>query len=107
MTSIAIMGLGNFGTALAHNWLAAGLEVRGWTVEQEVHDSIRERGINEKYLNDVSLEGLSVSMDMAETARGADIVVLALPSGVVLGVAAALIHLPINEKPLPRLAAAE
>ncbi len=28
-------------------------------------------------------------------------------AGVVLGVAAALIHLPINEKPLPRLAAAE
>lgn len=86
MKSIAVMGLGNFGTALACNWLAEGLDVRGWTVEQEVYDSISATGINEKYLNDVSLEGLKVSMDIAETMAGADIVVLALPSGVVLKV---------------------
>lgn len=86
MKSIAVMGLGNFGTALACNWLSEGLDVRGWTVEQEVFESIRDTGINEKYLNDVSLEGLKVSMDIAETISGADIVVLALPSGVVLSV---------------------
>jgi len=86
MKSIAVMGLGNFGTALACNWLGEGLDVRGWTVEQEVYDSISASGINEKYLNDVSLEGLKVSMDIAETVNGADIVVLALPSGVVLKV---------------------
>ena len=86
MKTLAVMGLGNFGTALACNWLGAGLEVRGWTVEQEVYDSISATGINEKYLNDVSLKGLKVSMDIAETVKGADIVVLALPSGVVLSV---------------------
>ena len=36
MTDIAVLGLGNFGTALARNWLEAGHEVRGWTVEEEV-----------------------------------------------------------------------
>ena len=86
MKSIAVMGLGNFGTALARNWLGEGLDVRGWTVEQEVFDSISATGINEKYLNDVSLQGLKVSMDIKETVTGAEIVVLALPSGVVLQV---------------------
>ena len=80
------MGLGNFGTALACNWLSEGLEVRGWTVEQEVYDSIESTGVNEKYLDDVSLKGLICSMDIDETVSGADIVVLALPSGVVLSV---------------------
>ena len=86
MNSIAILGLGNFGTALARNWLGEGLDVRGWTVEQEVYDSIQATGINEKYLDDVSLEGLKVSMDISESVSGADIVVLALPSHVVLSV---------------------
>lgn len=86
MKTIAVMGLGNFGTALACNWVAEGLDVRGWTVEQEVYDSISATGVNEKYLNDVSLAGMKVSMDIAETMEGAEIVVLALPSGVVLSV---------------------
>lgn len=86
MKSIAVMGLGNFGTALACNWLSEGLEVRGWTVEQEVYDSIKSTGVNEKYLDDVSLKGLICSMDIDETVSGADVVVLALPSSVVLSV---------------------
>lgn len=86
MNKVAVLGLGNFGTALACNWLGAGLEVRGWTVEQEVYDSIVADGVNKKYLDDVSLKGLDVSMDIAETVAGAEIVVLALPSGVVLSV---------------------
>ena len=86
MKSIAVMGLGNFGTALARNWLAAGHDVRGWTVEEEVYESIRSSGVNEKYLNDVSLAGINVSMDIAGTMAGAEVIVLALPSGVVLDV---------------------
>ena len=80
------MGLGNFGTALARNWILAGHDVRGWTVEQEVYDSISSEGNNEKYLSDVSLLGMEVSMDPTEIISGAEIVVLALPSGVVLSV---------------------
>ena len=86
MKNVAVMGLGNFGTALACNWLAEGLNVSGWTVEQEVYDSIQATGINEKYLDDVSLDGLKVSMDIAQSVVGAEIVVLALPSHVVLSV---------------------
>ncbi len=90
---LAVLGLGNFGTALVHNWLNAGHEVSGWTVEQEVFDSITASGINEKYLPGVVLENLQVSMDLAESVVGCDIVVLALPSGVVLGVVDELVEL--------------
>ena len=86
MRHIAVLGLGNFGTALARNWLGAGHVVSGWTVEQEVFDSISETSINEKYLSGVPLTGLSVSMDIASTVADAEIVVQALPSGVVLQV---------------------
>ena len=83
---VAVLGLGNFGTALARNWGDAGLAVRGWTVEDEVFDSIQASGQNDKYLPGVQLQGLRASMDMAQTVAGAELVVLALPSGVVLGV---------------------
>lgn len=86
MNSIAVMGLGNFGTALARNWVGEGMNVRGWTVEQEVYDSIVATEINEKYLPGVELPGLRPSMDVAETVRDAELLVLALPSGVVLSV---------------------
>jgi len=86
MRRIAVLGLGNFGTALARNWLGAGHTVTGWTVEQEVFDSIQATTINEKYLPDVPLTGLVASMDIATATADAEIVVLALPSGVVLTV---------------------
>ena len=86
MKSIAVLGLGNFGTSLARNWIVAGHDVRGWTVEQEVFNSISASRVNKKYLRDVSLDGIRVSMDIAETIAGAEIVVLALPSGVILNV---------------------
>ena len=86
MKNVAVMGLGNFGTALACNWLAEGLNVNGWTVEEEVYDSIQATGVNEKYLDNVSLEGLKVSMDIAQSVVDAEIIVLALPSHVVLSV---------------------
>ena len=39
MNKIAVLGLGNFGTALARNWSQHGKPVEGWTVEQEVFDA--------------------------------------------------------------------
>ena len=86
MKKISVLGLGNFGTALARNWLEAGHSVAGWTVEEEVFESIRNNQINEKYLPGVVLAQLQVSMDIGQAVANADIVVLALPSGVVLEV---------------------
>lgn len=88
MISIAVLGLGNFGTALARVWSLHGNPVRGWTVEQEVFASIRETGVNAKYLPDVELPGAEVTMDLDAALDGAEAVVLALPSHVILEVVA-------------------
>lgn len=97
MVNIAVLGLGNFGTALARNWLERGYSVSGWTVEQEVFDSVTDHGVNEKYLPGVVLSGLRVSMAISDAVRDAEIVVLALPSGVVLSVFDELLpHLKSN-----------
>lgn len=85
-TRVAVLGLGNFGTALARNWVDEGLSVCGWTVEEEVYASISATQINEKYLPGVVMQGMTATMDIAQAVDGADIVVFALPSGVVLDV---------------------
>ena len=98
MSTIAVLGLGNFGTALARNWLEAGHTVSGWTVEEEVFCTITDNGVNEKYLPGVVLSGLSVSMDIGACIAPAEIIVLALPSGVVLEVVDQLVpHLRGDE----------
>ena len=86
MISIAVLGLGNFGTALARIWSLHGNRVCGWTVEEEVFASIRETGVNAKYLPDVVLPGAEVTMDLGVALDGAEVVVLALPSHVILEV---------------------
>ena len=93
MANISVLGLGNFGTALARVWLLAGHRVVGWTVEDEVYESIRSTGRNSKYLDGIDLAGMEVTKDLEPAMRGAELVVLALPSHVVLGVAAEVIPL--------------
>ena len=86
MISIAVLGLGNFGTALARIWALHGNRVFGWTVEEEVYSSIRASGVNSKYLPDVPLPGVEATMDLEVALHGAEAVVLALPSHVILEV---------------------
>ena len=86
MSMIAVLGLGNFGTALARNWLQAGHSVIGWTVEKEVFDSLSAMSVNTKYLPGVVMEGMQVTMSLADAVHEAEIIVLSLPSGVVLSV---------------------
>ena len=82
MNKIALIGLGNFGTALARNWIEHGLQVKGWTIEEEVYRSIKKTGVNEKYLPGISIKGLAVSMSLEETISDSNLIVLALPSSV-------------------------
>lgn len=86
MAHIAILGLGNWGTAVARLWLLDGHKVKGWTIEQEVYESITMDGINKKYLPDHSVEGLEATMRIDEALDGVEIVVLAIPSSVILDV---------------------
>jgi len=86
MNTIAILGLGNFGTALARVWSLHGHRVQGWTVEEDVYSSIRDTAINAKYLPGIKLPGAAVSMDLKTALDGAEVVVMALPSHVILDV---------------------
>jgi glycerol-3-phosphate dehydrogenase (NAD(P)+) len=86
MAHIAILGLGNWGTAIARMWLADNHHVKGWTVEQEVYESITMNSINSKYLPNHSLEGLEATMHIEEALDGIEIIVLAVPSSVILDV---------------------
>ena len=86
MAHIAILGLGNWGSAIARMWLADNHHVKGWTVEQEVYESITMDSVNTKYLPNHSLEGLEATMHIEEALDGIEIVVLAVPSSVILDV---------------------
>tara|TARA_B100000902_G_scaffold163520_1_gene158711 strand:- start:517 stop:1509 length:993 start_codon:yes stop_codon:yes gene_type:complete len=86
MSHIAILGLGNWGTALAKTWLDAKHEVAGWTIETEVYESITSKSINEKYLPNIKLSKMYTTMRLEECMENAEIIVLALPSSVILEV---------------------
>ena len=86
MANISVLGLGNWGTAIARLWLLEGHKVKGWTIEQEVYESITMDGINRKYLPNHSVEGLDVTMRIEEAIEESEIIVLAVPSSVILGV---------------------
>ena len=86
MAHIAILGLGNWGTAIARMWLADNHRVKGWTIEQEVYESITMDSVNAKYLPNHPVEGLEATMHIEEALEGVEIIVLAVPSSVILGV---------------------
>ena len=69
MAHIAVLGLGNWGTAIARLWLLEGHNVKGWTIEQEVYESIMMDGVNRKYLPDQSVEGIDVTMRLEEAMK--------------------------------------
>ncbi len=104
MTKISVLGLGNFGTALARNWTLHGKNVCGWTVENEVFESIKATGVNEKYLPSFDLPGMDITMELDTALDGADIVALALPSHVVLDVVDAIMPLLTDDQVLLDLA---
>ena len=86
MARIGIIGLGNWGTALAKVWCDDGHNVMGWTVEQEVYESIMTENINKKYLPHTVIPDLQATMQIQDITTECEIIVLAVPSGVILGV---------------------
>ena len=104
MTKISVLGLGNFGTALARNWTVHGKNVCGWTVENDVFESIKATGVNEKYLPSFDLPGMGITMELDTALDRADIVALALPSHVVLDVVDAIMPLLTDSQVLLDLA---
>ena len=83
MKTIATIGAGNWGTALASTFAQLGHSVTLWAYEAEVVESIRARHENEIFMPGVKLpESLSATSDLGEALTGAEIVVTVMPSHV-------------------------
>lgn len=83
MTCIAVIGAGNWGTALSLTLAKLGHTVSLWAYEREVVESIRTRHENELFMPGVQLpESVAATNDLAEALDGAEIVLTVTPSHV-------------------------
>jgi glycerol-3-phosphate dehydrogenase (NAD(P)+) len=88
MTTAAIVGGGSFGTAMACAARRAGLEVKLWAREPEIVEAINAGRGNPVFLPGIPLEsGIQASRDLGDTVRAADLVLMAVPSQFLRGVA--------------------
>jgi glycerol-3-phosphate dehydrogenase (NAD(P)+) len=79
--TIAIVGGGSWGTALAIHLARSGAAVRLWAREPEVVEGIRSARRNPFYLADVECPaGIRPTSDPPEALRGAAIVIVVVPS---------------------------
>jgi glycerol-3-phosphate dehydrogenase (NAD(P)+) len=81
MKRIAIIGAGNWGTALAVVAARAGHDVRIWSRNATVVDSINREHLNPIYLAGTRLpDNVRASQEIPDVLAGADFVILAAPS---------------------------
>lgn len=99
MTRVGIIGGGSWGTTLADLLVRKGHDVRIWAYEPAVVESINRDHVNAQFLADSRLaEGVVASSDLAEVARGAELLVSAAPSHAVRSVSAK-IHATLDGTP--------
>ena len=83
MPRIAVIGAGNWGTALSATLAKMGHQVTLWAYEREVVESIRLRHENELFMPGVELpEQIAATHDLGEALEGAETVVTVMPSHV-------------------------
>jgi glycerol-3-phosphate dehydrogenase (NAD(P)+) len=86
--TIAVLGAGNMGTAVAQVLASNGHAVRAWSIETDVLEEMRDKQANTKYLAGVELHaGIEPVWDLGQAIAGAGVVVLSVPSQVVAGMA--------------------
>jgi glycerol-3-phosphate dehydrogenase (NAD(P)+) len=86
MKRIAIIGAGNWGTALAATLAQGGHAVTLWAYEAEVVESLRSRHENMLFLPGIKLpESIAATGALPEALAGAEIVLTVMPSHVCRG----------------------
>src|SRR5687767_8835934 len=81
MKTVAVLGSGSWGTALAFHLASAGHDVRLWGRNADLIDEMKARRANAVYLPDVVLpSGVRPTASLEEALQRAEIVLAALPS---------------------------
>lgn len=82
MTNVAVLGAGAFGTALAIHSHSLGHRTRVWAFDEGLPENVAEKGENSAYLPGFPVPSDMVfTNDLGEALDGADLVLLAVPSG--------------------------
>src|SRR3990172_1861320 len=88
MRTVAILGAGNMGTALAQTVAGNGHSARLWRMETDVLEEMRDRRLNSNYLPGVPLhENVTPCWTIEEALAGAWLVLFTVPSHFVRGLA--------------------
>lgn len=78
---IAVLGAGNWGTTLSDLIASNGHAVRLWTRAPEQRDEINARHTNERAVPGLRIaDGVTATSDLGEAARGAEMVLVVIPS---------------------------
>jgi len=79
--SVAVIGSGNMGTALAQVIADNNYEVKIWSIEDKVLKEINSRHTNKKYLPKIKLsKKIKAVFSIQECIQGTEIIILAIPS---------------------------
>ena len=82
--TIAVIGAGNMGTAVAQVLASNDCAVRAWSIETDVLEEIRDQRLNTKYLSGVELHpGIEPIWSLDNAVEGASVIVLSVPSQIV------------------------
>ncbi len=88
MSTVAVLGAGNMGTALAQTIAGNGHPVHLWSIEQDVLEEIRDRRLNSKYLPEVTLhERIAPRWTLEESLADAGLALFSVPSHIVRSLA--------------------
>ena len=89
--TLAVIGAGSWGTAMAHLLGEKGHAVRLWVFEPEVYQALEQNRINATFLPGLTLSSrIRFTQDFNEALAGAEVTVMAVPSHVFRGVLANL-----------------
>ncbi|MGD9913447.1 MAG: 2-dehydropantoate 2-reductase N-terminal domain-containing protein, partial [Rhizobiaceae bacterium] len=95
--SVAVLGGGAWGTALAISAHRAGNSVRLWARDAAIVEAIRSRGENPRYLAGIAIDrAINATTDLAEALSGAEIVLSVVPAQALRSV------LPLLKPHVPR-----
>jgi glycerol-3-phosphate dehydrogenase (NAD(P)+) len=92
--AIAVVGAGQWGTALAQAMAGAGHEVSLWARDPELAETLARLRVNERYLPELVLhDAVRVSGDLQTVLDGATTAIIAVPTGGLRAVAHACLPL--------------